>query len=272
MPVLPLSPQVFAILSALVAERAGLNFEIAQAGIFADKVSARAAEAGFESLLDYYYYLRYDAAGSAELDRLVEALVVGETYLFRELGPLEAAVNTLVVPALAAGRRPRVWCAAAATGEEASTFAMLLASRGLLDAVELVASDISTVALARAGGGRLGRRSLRGPVPAFAERWLAVDGNDIVVDPRIRTAIDWKRINLMDGATVAAQGCFDLILCRNVLIYFSDETVRRVVERLAERLNPGGALLVGISESLLRFETGLQCEERDGAFFYRRAE
>jgi chemotaxis protein methyltransferase CheR len=269
-PVLPLSPQVFAILSALVMERAGLSFDGTQASIFADKVSARAGDAGFESLLDYYYYLRYDEAGSAELDRLIEALVVGETYLFRELGPLEAALREVVMPRVAEGWRPRVWCAASATGEEAHTFAMLLASQGALESVDLVASDINATSLARAASGRLGRRALRGVIPSFAERWVAVEGNEIVVDPRITAAIDWRRVNLMDHAAVATQGTFDVILCRNVLIYFSDETVRRVVDRLSQRLRPNGALLVGISESLLRFETALHCEERRGAFLYRR--
>lgn len=270
MPVLPLSPQVFAILSALVGERAGLSFDASQASIFAEKVSARAVDAGFESLLDYYYYLRYDVAGAEELDRLIEALVVGETYLFRELGPLEAVVNEILMPRVADGWRPRLWCAASATGEEAHTVAMLLASKGALESVDLVASDINATALVRASSGRLGRRALRGEIPPFARQWVRTDGNEVVVSPRIAAAIDWRRINLMDEATVATQGTFDVILCRNVLIYFGDQTVRRVVDRLTERLGPGGTLLVGISESLLRFETALQCEEHGGAFFYRR--
>ena len=109
MPAERMSPQVFAILSALVSDRCGMHFDTAHAPIFADKVGARAQEAGFESLLDYYYFLRYDAGGTKELDALIEALVVGETYLFRELPPLEAVVSELVVPAVAAGRRSRIW-------------------------------------------------------------------------------------------------------------------------------------------------------------------
>src|SRR5689334_5767225 len=105
MPALPLSPQVFSILSGLVAEHAGLRFDSAHLSMFADKVSTRAVEAGFESLLDYYYFLRYDAGGPRELDALVDALVVGETYLFRELPPLEVAVAELIAPLVAGGRR-----------------------------------------------------------------------------------------------------------------------------------------------------------------------
>ena len=95
---LPLSPQVFSILSALVAEHAGLHFGVEHMSVFADKIGGRAVEAGFESLLDYYYFLRYDPGGPAELDALLEALVVNETYLFRELSALETMVTEFILP------------------------------------------------------------------------------------------------------------------------------------------------------------------------------
>ena len=82
--------------------------------------------------------------------------------------------------------------------------------------------------------------------------------------------MDWRRVNLVDAAAVAALGAFDAILCRNVLIYFRDDTARRVVELLTSALVPGGHLLVGTSESLMRFGTALRCEERRSAFFYIR--
>ncbi len=265
-----MSPQVFSILSALVGERAGLHFDASQAPIFGEKVGARALEAGFESLLDYYYFLRYDPGGSVELDRLVEALVVGETYLFRELAPLETAVAELIVPLVERGARPRIWCAACATGEEPHTVAMLLAARGILRDVDLVASDISEASLARARTGRFNRRSLRAEAPTFAAAWLRVEERAVVLDAHLTSAVDWRRINLMDDGAVAALGTFDVILCRNVLIYFDEETTRRVVDRLAARLNVDGALFVGVSESLLRFGTPLRCEEQSGVFLYRK--
>jgi chemotaxis protein methyltransferase CheR len=266
-----MSPQVFSILSGLVMERSGMHFDEAHAPIFADKVGARAQEAGFESLLDYYYYLRYDEGGSKELDALIEALVVGETYLFRELPPLEAVVSEIVAPAVAAGRRPRLWCAACATGEEPHTLAMLLAARGILDDVEIVASDISGRALDRARSGRFARRGLRQEVPPFAAKLLAVEENGIAVARRLTDAIQWRQINLIDDQAVAELGTFDVVLCRNVLIYFNDKTTRQVIDRLAARLTSGGTLLVGVSESLLRFGTQLVCEEQAGVFMYRKA-
>lgn len=265
-----MSPQVFSILSALVAEHSGLHFDASNAAVFSDKVALRAAEAGFDSLLDYYYFLRYDPGGSEELHALVEALVVNETYLFRELAPVEVLLSEFVVPVVGSGRRPRIWCAACATGEEPHTIAMLLAARGVLDEVDIVASDVSADAIERARSGRFARRALRQPIPEFAARWLEVGERAIAVAPRLTDAIAWRQINLMDDAAIAALGTFDVVLCRNVLIYFNDATIRRVVERLAERLRIGGALLVGVSESLLRFGTSLSCEEQSGVFLYKK--
>ncbi len=269
--VLPLRPQVFAILSALVEERSGLHFELSHLDQIADKLSARAIDAGFESLLDYYYYLRYDDASGSELSALLDTLVVNETYFFRELESLKRIVSDFIAPLAASGQHPRVWCAACATGEEPFTLAMLLADRGVLGDVEIVASDISRRALARAQAGEFKAWSLRQiPPGGLDERWLVKVDGQIRVREELRGAIRWRRVNLVDNDDVAALGVFDVIICRNVLIYFRNETVARVLGRLSASLRPAGVLLVGVSESLLRFGTALACEERGGTFFYRK--
>ena len=270
MAALPLRPQVFAILSALIEERSGLHYELADIDMIADKISTRALEAGFDSLLDYYYYLRYDDASRAELDALLDVLVVNETYFFRELETLRRMVSDFIEPLVQAGSRPRVWCAACSTGEEPLTIAMLLADRGILDRVEITASDISTRALARAQAGEFGPRSLRHPpTDGLDARWLErTDSGGFRVRRELIDAIRWRRQNLMEERAITAMGPFDAIVCRNVLIYFSDETARRVLQSLTSALRPGGALFVGVSESLLRFGTSLECEERGGVFLY----
>src|ERR1700759_1617009 len=128
---LPLSPQVFAILSALIEERTGLHYDVADTELLAERISPRALERNFESLLDYYYFLRYDPAAESELACLVEALVVNETYFFR------VVAEVLVPELLARGIQPRIWCAASSTGEEPLTLAMLLDERGLLERVKI---------------------------------------------------------------------------------------------------------------------------------------
>jgi chemotaxis protein methyltransferase CheR len=269
---LALSPPVFSILRALIEERTGIHYGLEDRALLAEKLAPRVAERGFESLLDYYYFLRYDPGAEAELAQLVETLVVNETYFFREAAALEITVSTLVPELLRQGARPRIWCAACATGEEPLTLAMLLEAAGLLDEVTLIASDISRRALAHAREGVFFRRSLRALPAHAAGRWLLPIENGMRIEKRIADAVDWRRINLVDTAQVGALGDFDIVLCRNVLIYFSDETVEKVIGTLARALRPNGRLIVGASESLLRFESVFVCEERAGAFFYRKGE
>jgi chemotaxis protein methyltransferase CheR len=269
--VLSLTPEVFAILAALIEERLGLHYSLADRELLSYKVSTRAIEAGFDSLLDYYYYLRYDPASGEEFDALIDALVVGETYFFREYDQLQALVDTVVEPLVRREVRPRIWSAACSTGEEPLTLAMMLADRGLLTHCSLIASDVSRRALERARSGRFGVRALRQlPPGGIHERWLVETDGRPMVRPGLAERIDWRRINLLNAAAVATVPMCDVIVCRNVLIYFRDQTTERVVANLTSRLTDGGVLLVGVSESLLRFGGDLICEERSGVFLYRR--
>jgi len=277
-----MSPALFGLLSSLVEERAGLHYSAREAELFDAKVSTRASEAGFESALDYYYFLRYDAAGEAELRALVEALVVGETYLFRELGTLTAAVEHILAPSVAARGRAKVWSAGCSSGEEPFGLAMLLADAGLLERVDLFASDISGRALERARAGRLGARSLRAlakgsphQIPAsvhrLAERWITLpngrESGEAQVSPLLVEQIRFRKESILKPGDPPLDD-LDLILCRNVLIYFRDDVVRGAIRDMSARLRVGGRLAVGASESLMRFGTFLRCEERAGSFFY----
>src|SRR5688572_26811613 len=106
---LVLSAPEFSIFTALVEERAGLAYALADKAIFENKLWMRAQEAGFDSALDYYYSLRYDDPDGRELDALVQALVVHETFFFRELDALRACVTHVIKPLVEAGQRVRVW-------------------------------------------------------------------------------------------------------------------------------------------------------------------
>lgn len=273
MAALAMSPQVFAILSALIEERTGIHYSLTDLDLLRDKIEARVLDAGFESFLDYYYFLKYDVEGAAEFDRLVEVLVVGETYFFREYDQLRLLAEQLVPERIAQGVRPvRIWSAACATGEEPLTLAMMLRHKGLGQDVDLVASDISARSLERARSGRFGRRAARSiPDPALFERYVRREGEDSFwVDPALIGAVAWRQVNLVDAEAVKALGSFDFVLCRNVLIYFREDTARTVVAQLTSALRPGGVLLVSVSESLMRFGTPLEVEERERIFLYRK--
>lgn len=267
---LELSPEVFVIFAALVEEAAGIHYRLEDRELLQGKLAARAVEAGFDWLLDYYYYLRYDPDSAEERQELIDSLVVNESYLFREQRQLRYIASEILAPAVDAGRTPRVWSAACAAGEEPLGLAMMLAERGILGRVELVASDISRRALARARRGELSRRALRDVAePGLVTRWVERSDRGGIVRPSLLGHVDFRQVNLTDAEAVRRLGTFDVILCRNVLIYFSDELQRRVVQLLLERLEPEGTLWVGISESLMRLEPYVTCEERQGLFFYR---
>jgi chemotaxis protein methyltransferase CheR len=268
---LPLSPQVFAIAAHLIEERVGLHYDLEDLDFLAERLSDRASELGLASLLDYYYFLRYDKCGDKELRTLVETLVVHETYFFREADALRVLVDVLIPELLRERRHVRTWSSACATGEEPYTLAMMLSDAGLLDRVEIVASDLSERALGKARTGVYRGRSLRAlPEKGCGRHLLEESAGSRRVADRLRPRIEWRCVNLLDGAAISKLGLFDFVICRNVLIYFADATVARVAANLGDALRPGGLLLVGASESLLRFGTLFVCDERAGSFFYRK--
>lgn len=256
------------LLALLVERRTGLHYPARDRFLLAGKLRDHAYNQGFNSLLDFYRSVEYDDAGGARMNGLVDALVVGETYFFRERPALERIVE-MVRERGALGLRTRVWSAACASGEEILSLAALLANAGVVEQVDLVASDVSDRQLARARNGRHTLRALRA-APEGLPPWIWVSEGVPVVSPALRARVTWRKVNLVDGPAIAGLGLFDVILCRNVLIYFDEPTVVRVVACLADALVPGGSLLVGTSESLLRFPTRLQCVEQRGTFFYRR--
>ncbi len=259
-------------MSAFIEEKTGIHYGPSDLDLLREKLLPKAEERGCDSLLDYYYLLRYDDPSGRELEELVDALVVPETYFFREIEALSVAVEEFLLPLVGRGHRPRVWSAACATGEEPYTLAMLLDEAGALGKVDIVASDLSPRVLARARAGEFGGRSLRQvPKPGLAERWLERADRGVRLRPGLGEAIDFRRVNLIDPASVGALGSFDVVFCRNVLIYFKDATASKVVASMRQTLRSGGVLFVGASESLLRFGNTFSCEERGGTFFYRVA-
>ena len=266
------TPQLASIFEGLVEEASGIHYGPLEREMFGSKIAAHAAEAGFENLLDYYYRLRYDDPEGVETRALVEALTVHETYFFREIAPLRQLVDTCLVEIVRTRGSARVWSAACASGEEPVTLAMLLDQRGVLDRVEIIASDISEAAIACARAGRHGPRSLREGYPQdLASKYLERSPVGITSSSRLRDAIRFFTLTLLDEPGVEALGRGDVILCRNVLIYFRDVSVNRVLDRITRSLTPRGMVAVGVAESLLRFGTSLECEERGGSFFYRSA-
>ncbi len=265
--------QFMAFVRTMVEDAIGMHYAEADDDLFEDKVVTHARSAGFESLIDYYYRLRYDDPDGEALAALVDTVTVNESYLFREQDQLQCIVREFLLPAVERQGHARVWSAACASGEEPFSVAMMLADLGALSSVEILASDVSQRCLARARRGALSPRALRDIArSSLADRYVDARGDELSISPAIVDAVRFERINLRDAVSVASLGTFDVILLKNVLIYFRDEIALSVVTSIADRLRPRGALFVGVSESLLRLPTGLECEEKNGVFFYRKPE
>ncbi len=261
----------FRLLRDMVESHCGLNFEEDTQFVMERKLRSRLEALGLDDFSTYYELLRENPA---EMDQAVEVLTTNETYFFREYYQLEAFAKQVVpriMEANAASKRIAVWSAGCSTGEEVYTVAMLLASNPTLREwdVRVFGSDISRRVVQHARRGIYGTSSFRAMPRVYSKYFREVSGGREVL-PEIRARCHFGRLNLLDGDRSAIVGSVDAIFCRNVLIYFDQEARRRVIRTLYDRLVPGGYLMLGHSESLLRSATEFELVHLEGDLVYRR--
>lgn len=269
---LGLSDSAFTLLRDLIHERAGLFYDNGKSDLLTDKLSPLVVERGFNSFLDYYYMLKYDAGAEQEWKRVIDALSVPETFFWREMDQIRALVNVIVPQHFSSpGARPlRIWSAACATGEEPLSIAMALDEEGWFNRapIEIYASDASEAAIARARRGIYRERSFRSLPPQLREKYFSEAQGGWRVAPSLHAKVRWSTANLMDEGAVASLATAPIIFCRNVFIYFSDGAIRKTVHLFAEHMPEPGYLFVAASESLLRLTTRVEFQEIGGAFVY----
>ncbi|MDB5028792.1 MAG: methyltransferase, CheR-type [Candidatus Eremiobacteraeota bacterium] len=249
---LDISDDDFTALRDLIRERFGIWYDDQKRFLLLSRLSTRLAKRGFETYAAYVRFLRFDPRREDEWTDLASALSNNETYFFRERAQLKALAAQILDEFLKRSHRVRLWSAACSSGEEPYSLAMTLLESGkLTDAMlSIRATDISTRVLGLAEKGFYRALSFRATEPAMIQRWFQPQGDGFVVDDRVKRLVSFARLNLLDGPGVAAEGPFDAIFCRNVLIYFDKPTQKRVVESFAKALRPGGYLFLGHAESL----------------------
>jgi chemotaxis protein methyltransferase CheR len=250
-----------------VLERAcGLALSSGIRRTLADGVAKAARELGLELNAFLSRLLANDASA---VTALVESAVVGETYFFRHPEQIDA-MRALVLEATPKDRPLAIWSAGCATGEEPYTLGMALLDAGRAGCADrVVATDVSARALECARRGIYGEWSLRRLDPAIRARHFEPEPDGrLSVRAAVRERVEFRRGNLIHDAAPA--GGFDLVVCRNVLIYFTAETAAAVTARLLEAVRPGGILVLGPVE--VPFTSGLDTEriEREGATVFRR--
>lgn len=260
-------------LARILEERVGLVFSASREADLEAGARRAMARAG---LRDEGAYAARLAADPALLDDLLAEVTVGETYFFREPDHFEF-IRREVLPEAVARRgeeQPvRVWSAACASGEEAYSLAVLLDEVGLSDRGSILATDVSRPSLARAKKGVYSSWSLRGVDPRRVDRYFRRDGPAFLLDDRLRRKVSFEYLNLaLDAYPSLATGTWglDLVLCRNVLIYFGKQAVERVAARLHATLVDGGWLVTGPSDPPLGGSAPFDVVTTPWGVFYRR--
>jgi chemotaxis protein methyltransferase CheR len=242
----------------LIRAATGIKLEDNKRGLVENRLSRRLTAL---ALPDFAAYLRYlDGHFGEEQQDLINAITTNKTSFFREAQHFRL-LKDAVFPAHA-GRPLRIWSAGCSTGEEPYTLAMTALEAGLGPPdVQIVASDIDTEVLAIAQAGIYGEEKLEGLEETRRRRFFlrgrGRDGGKWKVKPELSRLVHFRQVNLTQD-TLDLDGTFDVIFCRNVVIYFDKETQRRLFDRFADKLATGGYLFIGHSESLLgltdRFE------------------
>jgi chemotaxis protein methyltransferase CheR len=272
---LGIAGHVTTILRDLVHERLGLMYEPTQFDQLADRLAPLVVARGMTSFIDYYYLLKY-SSDDEEWARVMDALAIQETYFWREIDQIRAIVDEVVPRLIDAldGQTLRIWSAPCASGEEPLTIAMLLEEQGWFARapIEIVATDASRAAIGKARLGRYGGRSFRNLSPALREKYFTAQGEQWQVSPDLHRRVKYDVVNLVAADEVARYSRAPIVFCRNVFIYFSDQSIRRTLDAFASGMPPIAYLGVGASESLLRLGTRFELQEIGGAFVYVKDE
>jgi chemotaxis protein methyltransferase CheR len=264
-----ITPDEVAQFRTLIERRLGLVFDDSKLARLEELLRRRCADrrltpAGFLASLEL------DAG--PELDALAAELTVGETYFFRNRDQFTALAQAVFPDRLRAGKPLRMLSAGCASGEEPYTIAIVAREAGLdLGAESIRAIDVNPEALQRAARGRYTSWALRETPAAVQQAWFRVDGREFVLHESIKTAVQFKRANLVDEeGDVWMPNTYDVVFCRNVIMYFAPETMKRVIARIARALRPGGYLFLGHAETLRGLSADFHLCHTHGTFYYQR--
>ncbi len=269
-----LSAEEFARLTALIHGTTGMIFGEAKRYYVERRVFDRIRQTGAP---DLPAYLALFARDPAERQTLINAFTINETYFFREDHQLRALANEML-PAVVQAKRPgdlvRIWSMPCSTGDEPYSIAIwLLEHWPMVDAyhIEIVGSDIDSAALEAAREGLFSQRALSKLPPDLLNRYFEAEtgqGRKIIDD--LRESVIFTPANLVERGSVMAQGRFDIIFCRNLLIYFDEQSRSLAAQHLFEALAPGGYLALGHSESMARISDRFEMVRLRDAIVYRR--
>jgi chemotaxis protein methyltransferase CheR len=269
------SGEEFRRLCEFLYRRTGMVFTETKRYYVERRLIERMTATGSPDFERYFARLRGNTQG--EVEQFVNAFTVNETYFYREEHQLSCLTNDLLAARLERkrpGDQIRIWSLPCSTGEEPYSIAIwLLENWPLVDRydIEIVGSDVDTDALALARTGTYGKRALMRLPPPVVAKYFESDGADTWrIIEELRQSVRFTAANLVAPAEMRAHGQFDVIFCRNVLIYFDDTSRRLAAENLFDNLFPGGFICLGHTESMSRISPLFDVARFDDAIVYQR--
>lgn len=257
-----LSENDFRLMRDLISDYCGIHFDSDSRYTMERRLTRRLSIHGIDNFRDYYRFLLYDKGRDDEMSEIIDVLTVNETYFFREDRQFKALVDEIVPELLQTRqekRKLRIWSAGCASGEEPYSMAMLFLEHPVLMEtleVEIIGSDISRRVLTKARSGIYSKNSFRSIEPYYIRKYFTQEGDNFRIHDDVRKLVSFNYINLLDSRKQTIMGQMDVIFCRNVLIYFSQEAKKKAAKGFASRLVDGGYLLLGHAESLMSISTG----------------
>jgi chemotaxis protein methyltransferase CheR len=263
-------------LCEILYRRTGMIFGESKRYYIERRIAERMAATGIRR---FSAYLAHVEADNDEVEHLINVFTVNETYFYREEHQLQCLGRSLL-PSIIQHRKPgdlvRIWSVPCSTGEEPYSIAIwLLENWPIVDAyhIEIVGSDIDTQVVQDAQIGDYGQRALARLPPDVIERYFepSDDGQRRIIQD-LQESVKFTTVNLIDAMSVATQGLFDIIFCRNVLIYFDDASRLVAVNNLYDALHPGGFICLGHTESMSRISKRFDLRRFEDAIVYQRPE
>ncbi len=241
-------------LRKLLKERSGLDLSADKQYLIESRLLPLARKAGLSGIPELVQKLQ--SGSSALITSVIEAMTTNETFFFRDKVPFDHFRDTImpeVLKARAGRRSVRIWCAAGSTGQEPYSLAMTLKEMSAALTgwrVEIIATDLSQEVLEKAKAGVYSQFEVQRGLPIqMLMKYFKQTGETWQVNPELRAMIQHRQLNLLQD--FSHLGTFDVIFCRNVLIYFDQETKINIFNRLARQIEPDGFLVLGAAETVV---------------------
>ncbi len=272
-----LSQPQFERLRQIIYDRSGIHFPDTKKYVLESRLGHRLGELEIEDYDQYIVFLTMGPYQADEFQEMFNRITINETSFFRNEPQLDVFEKTVLPEMLekrASSKRLRVWSAACSSGEEPYTLAMQIhRSLGVRVSdwrLEILGTDISEKCLNIAAAGRYSSYAIRSTPDLIKNRYFKAEGLFYDLDPTIRSMVSFEKHNLKDTLAAKRHGTWDVIFCRNVMIYFDEEMKKRVAKMFHDQLADDGCLFIGHSESLRTLDVPFEQIPIPQGFCYRK--